>query len=598
VGTCRRFVASSGDVTAEVIAGHIRLQDAKPLGDDLFRIRHFSDRSQKGMNARASDCREKVLFIELSPSVPNLGRFIVMPRYGMMAIASIVAEKTGYNVTLLFEPYVGTIDFDRVAAGNPRYIMVNGLTTSASDNAAFLSKLRERLGRHVPVIAGGEHATMYPDDAARYADYVVLYEGDETVLELLEVLEETGARDQKLAGIPGLVYRDSLGTLRRNQEIRRVEKIDYRYDFRIVAGSRDAGKSSRFRLTQIPLQTSRGCKHYCSFCSWIGLYGKGGYRLRPIDDVLHDITHTIEYTGFHNFMVVDNLFGGDPGHTEELLGRIVRTFEGRTDKPTFTVLCRADQFVGGGNVFSDQFMTLMREAGVTHVSLGLESINEKSLVQMRKRTDLVQYIAAADRLHRCGFHIAATFVAGFDGDRYEDVLGIAEFAEKIGCFTIQIYSRTFTPKTSDEAMSGYRTIPGYLDKYFNGHTVNIFPTLMLPSTLQRAIFEAAFQFYEGKGPQKRLVGRIYKQVWKGIRPHYEALRRIEDEILLPEGIYVQLGGDGFMLREKALRAIVEDAERLAGLKKRIRGIFEEVSRLTLLDDARSCSWSSIRRNEP
>lgn len=524
------------------------------------------------MNKKAAISRGKILLIELSPSVPNLGRSIVMPRYGLLTIASILAEKTDYDVALWFEPYVGKLDVEKVVRENPRYIMVNGLTTSAPDNEVFLTRLRERMRYTVPVIAGGEHATMFPNDARRYADYIVLHEGDETVISLLSALEEMDAfeRDRKLAEIPGLIYRDSHGAWRLNTTIRRVQKIDYRYDFSVVAESRNA--SPRFWLSQIPLQTSRGCKHYCSFCSWISLYGKAGYYTRPIEDVVHDISHTMEYTGFRSFMVVDNLFGGDIPYAEELLHQIVRRFEGRSSKPSFTVLCRADQFVGGKNVFSDEFMQLMKRAGVTHVSLGLESVNPESLAQMRKRSDIPQYLSAADRLHRHDFLIAATFVAGFDGDRYEDVLNIAEFAKAMGCFTIQVYARNITPGTLDDVRYKHRIIPGYLNKFFNGHTVNTFSSQMLPSTLQRAVFEAASLFYDRKEPQKRLVGRMYQQIWKGISSHYEALLRIEDEILLPQKLYVH-----DKLQEEELLSVVEDEQRRADMEEKIRAIFQSVS---------------------
>jgi radical SAM superfamily enzyme YgiQ (UPF0313 family) len=530
------------------------------------------------MAPSTTNARGKILLIELSPQVPNLGKYIVMPRFGLLAIASILAEKTGYEARLIFEPYAGTVDAARIAGEEPKYIFVNGLTTSAPDNERFVSSLRERLPSSVPVIAGGEHASMYPDDTRRYADYVLLYEGDETAVELLAALEEDDAvaRDGKLASIPGLLYKDSTGTWRRNTEIRRVEKIDYRYDFRVVEGAENA--ASRFRLSQIPLQTSRGCKHYCSFCSWISLFGKVGYHLRPIEDVLHDVSHAIEYTGVRNFMVADNLFGGDLAYTEELLGRFAARYEGRPERPNFTVLCRADQFFGGAETFPDKLLALMGRAGVTHVSLGLESISPKSLLQMRKRTEVSQYIEAAARLNCNGFHIAASFVTGFDGDECEDVREIGRFAGRIGCFTIQVYARNMTPGTLDDVLSGHRIIPGWLPRFFNGHTVNTFPARMLPSELQKAIFDAVFTFYDSKTPQKRLIGRLYRQVWNGILPHYEALRTIEEEILFPERIYVSERSSGYRLQEKTLRSIVEDPERLGTMAGRIRSIFNEACR--------------------
>jgi radical SAM superfamily enzyme YgiQ (UPF0313 family) len=527
------------------------------------------------MSGRMRARGEKVFLIELSPSVPNLGKFIVMPRYGMLAIASILSERTDFDVSLLFEPYIGKIDIEKIAREEPRYILVNGITSTADRNEEFLGRLRDRLNGAVTVIAGGEHATTFPEGAKRYADYILAYEGDDTAVPLLSALEESDpvSRESLLSQIPGLHFRDRSGRWRFNREPARVQRIDYRYDLSVVPGAKSARR--RFRQAHVPLQTSRGCRFSCSFCSWIGLYGKSGYHVRPVEDVLHDILHAVDYTGIRNFVVSDNLFGGDSAYTEGLMDRIIRAFEGRADKPLFTVLCRADQFAGEAGSLPETTIRLMARAGVNNVSLGLESISTRSLIQMRKKSDLHTYHAASECLRRNGIGMLATFVAGFDGDSYEDVVNISEFGERIGLFTIQVYGRGIMPGTVDEILSGHRNIPGRLDKYVNGHAVNILPALMLPSDLQRAIFEAAFRFH-GREDRKPAL-RAFRIIWRGIRPHYEALLRLEREILVPEGIY-KPSGAGYLLNDKALHAMTEDEERYRAFAGKSGAIFREAER--------------------
>ena len=531
------------------------------------------------MSATAGTGRGKIILVELSPSVPNLGKFIVMPRYGMLAIASILTDRTDYEVSLLFEPYVGKIDIEKIAREEPRYILVNGLTTTADNNERFLSRLRERLGGAVPVIAGGEHATMFPEEAKRYADYLLAYEGDDTVVPLLSALEEKDpvSRDSMLSQIPGLHYRDLSGKWRFNRNPARVQRIDYRYDFSIVPGAEGAGR--RFRTGHMPIQTSRGCKFSCSFCTWISLYGKSGYCVRPIEDVLHDIVHTIDYTGIRDFVVCDNLFAGDAAYTDELMHQVLRAFEGRADKPVLTVLCRADQFTGGSGSLPEKTIRQMARGGVANVCLGLESINSRSLLQMRKKADLQDYYAAAACLRRNGIGFAGTFVAGFDGDSYEDVVNIAEFGERIGLFTIQVYVRSIAPGTVDELLSEGRNIPGGFNKYRNGHAVNILPARMLPSELQRAAFEAPFRFHKKDNLKDKLALRAFQAIWNGLYPHYEGLLALEREILVPEGIYLQ-SGPGYALNEKALHALTGDKERYDAFARRAAAIFRNTDRLT------------------
>jgi hypothetical protein len=519
--------------------------------------------------------QDRILLIELSPSVPNLGRFLVMPRFGLLAIASILSEKTRYRVKLLFEPYTGPITPESVAAENPRYVMLNGLTTTSGENGTFVDRFRELTRGTVPIITGGEHASMFPEDARRYSDFIFAHEGDEGVLSLLEALEQADPliRDSLLSRVPGLHYRGPDGAWKSNSVAVRIKDIDFRYDLSVVEGVERASK--RFRTASMPVQTSRGCTYCCSFCSWLTLYGKSGYYVRPIDDVIHDIVHTVEYAGIHDFIVTDNLFAGDPAYAEELAFRLKRAFEERETKPRLTVLMRADQFAEGPGALPDRLIRMLAEAGMANVSLGLESTNSRSLLQMNKKVDLAKYYLASERLRKHGIGMLATFVAGFDGDTYEDVVNLSEFGDRFGLFTIQVYARGITPGSTDDLLSAQRNLPDRLDRYFNGHGVCILPGSMLPSDLQRGIFEAAFRFHRMGNGSRKLALRAFQSIWAGMQPHYAALRRIEREILLPEGIYRERVTGRFTLQSEALNALYMDEGRYDRFRSRCATIFRE-----------------------
>ncbi|HEX8043049.1 B12-binding domain-containing radical SAM protein [Candidatus Deferrimicrobium sp.] len=527
------------------------------------------------LSSKAANGRDRILLIELSSSVTNLGRFMVMPRFGMLAIASILAEKTRYRVKLLFEPYVGPITPESVASENPRYVMLNGLTTASRENEIFVDRFRELTRGTVPVITGGEHASMFPEKARRYSDFIFVHEGDEGVLALLEALEQRDplTRDSLLSRVAGLHYRGKDGAWKFNDGSERIQEIDFRYDLSVVEGAEHASK--RFRTACMPVQTSRGCIYCCSFCSWLTLYGKSGYYVRAIDDVIHDIVHTIEYTGIRDFIVTDNLFAGDPAYAEELAFRLMREFEGRETKPRLTVLMRADQFAGGPGSLSDRRIRMLSKAGIENVSLGLESTSSRSLLQMNKKIDLARYYLASERLRKHGIGMLGTFVAGFDGDTYEDVVNLSEFGHRFGLFTIQVYARTIMPGSTDDLLSAHRNIPDRLDRYYNGHGVCVLPGSMLPSDLQRGIFEAEFRFHRMGDGSRKLALRAFQSIWAGMRPHYEALQRIEREILVPEGIYRERVSGVYTLQNKALDSLYMDEERYRQFRSRCATIFRE-----------------------
>jgi hypothetical protein len=193
---------------------------------------------------------------------------------------------------------------------------------------------------------------------------------------------------------------------------------------------------------------------------------------------------------------------------------------------------------------------------------------------MRKESTTDVYVGAAERLHKFGFEIAASFVAGYANDTRQTVLNIAPFATRIGCFTIQLYCQAITPRTRDWKRLLFRRIPGCPERFLNGHTVTTFPQRMLPSVLQRTLFETSDAFFNTRDPQKKIIGRIYRRVWGGLREYWEALSRIEEEVLLPEGIYVEEGTDLHVLQEDRLRELFADRERYTGFARRIEALFD------------------------
>lgn len=521
--------------------------------------------------------RKKIVMIELYPKMPNIGRFIITPRYGMLAVASALAGRSSYEVVSLFEPYLGTISPEEVAAMEPFCVMTNGLTTTAPDNESFFARFKELTRGDIPVLAGGEHATMWPEDAKSYADYILAFEGDESVFPFLKALEESDPllRDSMFSQVPGLHYRDRAGTWKFNDCAARIGAIDYRYDLSILPGAEGAGR--RMRATSIPIQTTRGCKFACSFCTWISLFGKPGYRLRPPEDVVHDVVHGMEYVGTNDFIICDNLFAGDEAHMEETMGQLIRATEGKSGRPRLTVCMRADQLCGGTGSLSESQVALMARAGVSVVSFGLESTNERSLIQMRKGMTKTKYVAAAETLRRHGISYLGTFVSGFDEDTPKDIAGIAEFAEKLGLFTIQVYSRAITPGTTDWILYDRRMIPGRLHRYTNGHGAWILPSSMLPSELQKGVFDVMLRFHSGvrsRAPARR----VFATIWDRLQPHYNGLRRIEAEVLLPLGIY-RSTQQGYRLDEDRLHNLWDDPEKLAAYQAACAHIFRDADAL-------------------
>jgi len=113
--------------------------------------------------------------------------------------------------------------------------------------------------RGVPVVLGGVHATLVPDEAQRYVDVVFQGEAEGQWPTLIHDFE---------AGTLAPRYNGAVPTLRDLPWPRR-DAYGRRYFMRLVSAS-------------------RGCRYRCEFCSLWKL-DAGRYRTRPVEDVLDEL---------------------------------------------------------------------------------------------------------------------------------------------------------------------------------------------------------------------------------------------------------------------------------------------------------------------
>lgn len=258
--------------------------------------------------------------------------------------------------------------------------------------------------RQIPVVLGGFHPTLCPDEAAEHADAVALGEAE--------------------AIWPQIVEDASQGKLKsRYQSVSRPAEIRGQPDRSILAGKR--------YLPISPIEFSRGCSHNCDFCSARSFYGKG-VRYRQVDDVLADIAACKRRL---IFFTDDNLFA-DQEKAKSLLQAITPL--------RLRWICQASiEFVD-----NPELLDLMVASGCQCVMLGLESIHAANLIQMGKGWTIPHNNERAlASLRRHGIAVYASFVFGYDEDAPSAFSATREFIQRhkfflVNCNHLQPYPGT------------------------------------------------------------------------------------------------------------------------------------------------------------
>lgn len=227
--------------------------------------------------------------------------------------------------------------------------------------------------RGVPVVLGGVHPTLLPDEAQEHADAVVVGYAEESWPRLLR--DFAAGRMQ-----PRYLQRPDLPL--KNLALPRRDLLDQ-------------GNYTMFHT----LEATRGCVHRCDFCVVPTAWG-GPYQ-RPVAEVVDEIMGMAA----RRLIFLDLDLISDVQHAKEL----------------FTALIPLKLTWGGLATISiasdDELLDLAARSGCRGLLLGFESMCHESLLETRKGFNTRKdYYEVVRKLHARGIAIMGCFALGFDHD--------------------------------------------------------------------------------------------------------------------------------------------------------------------------------------
>jgi radical SAM superfamily enzyme YgiQ (UPF0313 family) len=264
------------------------------------------------------------------------------------------------------------------------YDLVGVSTLTDQRKMAFqvADTFRER-GR--TVVMGGIDPTIRPDEAAAHCESVVAGEA--------ETIWPKVVRD---------VENKDLKPLYREEGLPDLKGIPPpRYD--LLGGGPEAAK------IYYPVLTSKGCPNRCEFCFIPELFG-GRLRTRPVEDVLRDIESVVEQTNSRKIAFVDDNIIGARKHAKELFKAMIPLRVQWSGECTLDI---ADD---------PELLELATKSGCVQLSVGMESINADSLLEIGKRCNLVErYPDQIRKIQSRKILLVTNMMVGFDHDSRESL---------------------------------------------------------------------------------------------------------------------------------------------------------------------------------
>ncbi|HEY4716357.1 MAG TPA: radical SAM protein [bacterium] len=304
----------------------------------------------------------------------------------------------------------------RILDEKPDVVATTAFTAAVNDSLKILSDAKDIDERIVTVIGGIHPTFLYRDILSRcpFVDFAVRGEGEITFVELLDCLN-SGKNLQKVKSIaywsdggtvvtPARAFIENLDNLSPAWDL-----INWKiYNYRVKENS-----------TLAIVSSSRGCTQGCLFCSQ-QVFWKKTWRARSAKNFVDELVSLRERFSVNVAMICDEFPTSDRIRWELILDQLIER------RPGIDLLMetRVDDIVR-----DESIMGKYRDAGISHIYVGVESVDQKTLNEFNKNIKVEESKKAIDIINRHGMISETSFVLGMPGDTLESIKNTLELAK-------------------------------------------------------------------------------------------------------------------------------------------------------------------------
>ncbi len=288
---------------------------------------------------------------------------------------------------------------------------------TAQVNRAYqlADKLREK---GIRVAMGGPHVSVLPDEALQHSDAIFIGESEETFPEFLKDAEKNKAKQ---------IYKAS-----KFPDLGSAPLPAYHL-------------AKQYPYKSIPIQTSRGCPHQCSFCISSKIYGNT-IRCKTVVQLEEELKAIKDIFGKpYIFFTDDNLFINK--RRNDSFSSVIRN-------------SRINWYAFSDASISDdtKLLSKIANAGCTQLLIGFESLCSENLHGLNKNNwkmkKLNSYSEIIYRIQSFGIGVVGSFVVGMENDTADVFENLYEFIEETSLYATNI--TVLTPFPGTETYEKYK----------------------------------------------------------------------------------------------------------------------------------------------
>lgn len=296
-------------------------------------------------------------------------------------------------------------------------IGISSMTGKQIGNGLEISKFAKSINRNIPIVWGGVHPTLMPEETIEneLIDYVIVGEGEWAFLELVRQL----AGRNNLQKVSGLFWKEN-GKIKNNPadysfNLDDLPPIPY-HCLNIEDYISPTVYTYSFVKRLLPYFSSRGCPYRCIYCVQAAMY-KSRYRKMSPELVYQRVSKLVHDYNLDCVDFYDDEFAVDANWITRLAeligGRFKWNCQARMDD-----LQRLD-------------LDKLYKNGLGVVKIGLESGSNKTLEYLKKRESVEIYIEVNKRLAATNIIAQYNFMIGFPNEDKDDLYATIDLVLKL-----------------------------------------------------------------------------------------------------------------------------------------------------------------------
>lgn len=274
------------------------------------------------------------------------------------------------------------------------------------------------------IILGGPHPSCSPHnifDFLPQADFAFQGEAEVGLAKLLDLMAGGTIIEEKIAEIPGLVWRKDDKTQLNSQIF--VEDLDEfgmpAWDLLRPDTYPLAPHGGFFRNYPIaPIIITRGCPFSCTYCAGYLVSGKK-IRQRSVKSVIEEIKTLYHDYNIREIHIEDDNF--------TMYHDLVYDFCRQLKENNLNISWTCPNGVRLDSL-DEKLLLTMKEAGLYSISVGIESGSDKILRDMKKSLTTAKIKDKMKLIKDCGLEVSGFFIIGYPTETRETIMETINFA--------------------------------------------------------------------------------------------------------------------------------------------------------------------------